>query len=62
MLKSEPTKIRMRRNLSDVFQVVNIAKRSVNTDLKTMEGLWPEGKPLSNAKKRDLLDMMRLKL
>lgn len=62
ILKSEPTKIRMRRKLSDVFQVVNIEKRTVKSELKTikLERLWPQGHPISNAKKSDLLEMLPL--
>lgn len=59
--KLHPTIIKMRRKLDDDFQSVDIAKAN-GTDFKCVEldQLWPNGRPLSQAKLDDLKELLQL--
>lgn len=61
--KSEPNIIKMKRKISDDFQSVDIAKgnkKKMVISRVELEQLWPNGRPLSEAKINDLKEMMEL--
>lgn len=60
--KSKPFIINMRSSTNGEFQSVNIEQRGPPTELKTinLEKLWPEGRPLSNEKVKDLKQLLLL--
>lgn len=60
--KSQPTVIQMRNKIDGVFQSVNIEKGRGKLDLKSiiLNELWPEGRPLSKEKIKDLKEMLLL--
>ncbi len=59
--KRHPTTIKMRKRLDDEFQIVDLAK-SNGTDFDGVEldQLWPDGRPISQAKKNDLIELLEL--
>lgn len=59
--KRHLTIIKMRRRLDDEFQVVDLAK-SNGTDFDSVElgQLWPNGRPISQAKKEDIKELLQL--
>lgn len=62
--KREPTILKMRRHIGDVFQIVNIEKfgRGPKPQFKSVKltTLWPEGRPLSNKKVENLAKLLQL--
>lgn len=60
--KSQPTIIKMKKKFDDDFQSVNIAKAGSQLDFKNvvLDELWPEGRPLSKEKVKDLKEIMSL--
>lgn len=58
---AHPTKIKMRRQLTDDFQTVDIAKANgTNFDCVELDQLWPDGRSLSKAKIDDLKEVLTL--
>lgn len=61
--KSQPNILKMKRKMNDDFQSVDIAKGSANKidfGRVELEPLWPNGRPLSKEKLKDLQEMMEL--
>lgn len=58
--KSDPFVLKMYKIPGGNFQVLSILKRGKSTSLKNiqLEKLWPEGKPLSKEKVKDLNDLL----
>lgn len=60
--KFRPNIITMKKKIGGVYQEMDIAKARTQTDFKNidLEQLWPNGRPLSNAKVKDLKEMLDL--
>lgn len=60
--KSLPNILKMQKNCYGDYQVVDIAKARTEVDLKSidLEHLWPNGRPLSKEKVKDLKEMLEL--
>lgn len=61
--KAQPHIIKMKRKIDDDFQIVDIAKinsKTINFGKVELEQLWPNGRPLSEAKLNDLMELMEL--
>lgn len=60
--KFHPNLLKMRKKIGGNFQTVDIAKAKTQLDLKSveLEHLWPNGRPLSQEKVKDLKEMLEL--
>ncbi len=60
--KFQPNIIKMRKKIGGDFQTVDITKARSAIDLKSVEldHLWPNGKPLSKEKIKDLKQLLEL--
>lgn len=62
ILLDHPNIIKMKKKINDDFQSVDISKARGQTDFKSVKlgQLWPNGKPLSKEKQKDLMEMVEL--
>lgn len=60
--KFHPNIIKMRKRIGDEFQTVDISKAKTPMDFKNVKllHLWPNGRPLSKEKVKDLKEMLHL--
>lgn len=60
--KNQPGILKMRKDFSSPFQTVNIKKNKRELDVKdtVLGALWPNGRPISQEKLKDLKDMIEL--
>lgn len=64
LIKEQPTTLFMKSDLSQEYQIVNIEKqgRGRKPSIKDIElsPLWPDGRPLSSEKLKDLTELYKL--